>query len=92
MTIAAQQPVLWARLQSAPLETASTLNLYTIDWHVAAHTALSALLLRGVWLGEGEAPRPAKGSASRTRRLPNKAPRPSRLLLHLNTSLCLLWC
>ena len=53
LTVAAQQPDVWARWVSFPIDSLLTLEMRSVDWHVAAHTMLSALLLRGLWLGEG---------------------------------------
>ena len=86
MTIAAQQPLLWAKLQTTPLETVRGMNLWGVDWHVASHCALCALLVRALWLGEK--PRDSKRGAT-----PNTKLAPAqRLLVHFNASLCLFWC
>ena len=86
LTIAAQQPLLWAKLQTAPLETVRGMNLWGVDWHVASHCALCALLVRALWLGEK--PRDSKRGAT-----PNTKLAPAqRLLVHFNASLCLFWC
>ena len=52
LTVAAQQPEVWAQWTAQPMESLQQLEVRSVDWHVAAHSALSALLLRGLWLGE----------------------------------------
>jgi len=81
LTIAAQQPASWAQWTAAPLDALRSTDVCAVDWHIVAHCALSALLVRALWLGEGRTPRadvPAE-----------PAPTP---LVHVLTLLCLLWC
>lgn len=88
-TVALQQPALWAQWIADPLESVRTLNVYRVDWHVPAHFALTVLLLRGLWLGEGggaasvDAPRPESRRAT--------LGMSTWALVHLNTLLCVSW-
>ena len=78
LTVALQQPAVWAQWTSSPLSSLRDLNVCRVDWHVCAHVALTALLLRGLWLGEGRAAR-------------THAVAPPWALVHFNTAICILW-
>ena len=51
-TVATQQPSLLGKWTSAPWDSLLTLDARRVDWHVGAHVALSALLVRGIFRGE----------------------------------------
>ena len=65
LTIAVQQPDVWASWTRAPVESLVSLEIHSVDWYVAAHTAFSALLLRGLCLGEAAEPAGGKPPAAR---------------------------
>lgn len=96
LTIAVQQPDVWASWTRAPVESLVSLEIHSVDWYVAAHTAFSALLLRGLCLGEAAEPAggkpPAARASAKTKLLPRPpSPSPTPLLVHVNTALCLMW-
>ena len=90
-TVAMQQPALWAQWTARPLVSVRTLDVYRIDWHVPAHFALTTLLLRGLWLGEGAGTDGAAAVDARGPRARVSLGWCTWMLIHLNTLLCVLW-
>jgi hypothetical protein len=91
-TVAIQQPEVWAQWTSAPGVSLRTLDARRVDWHVGAHFALSALLVRGIFYGEssGRAGPTAAPDTMESKVVAGKGTGVT-LIVHVNTLLCILW-
>lgn len=97
-TVATQQPSVWAQWTSSPWDSLRTLDARRVDWHVGAHVALSALLVRGIFRGEssGRARSTAAAGTSKSKVIAGTGSggggaSSESFLIHVNTLLCILW-